>query len=355
MDKTLPARPNLDHLRGQAKTLLAQLKDGDAGAVRAFRDHLPSARGLDARALAAARIRLADAQSVVARQNGFASWPQLTRHVELLRSLEGEWHITSLEVDGANVPRVALAGSRILIDGDRFRTESPEATYEGIYTIDAEASPARIDIEFIAGPEAGNTSHGIFALDGDALTLCLGLVGSSRPEGFATRPGSGHALEQLSRASKARPADVTGGTPPPAREPVAVEREDRSAFEVPMTPLMRRLEGEWSAVELVSDGKPLPAEWLAYGSRTMKGNELKVVFGGQTMVHALVRIDEGASPIAVDYLDLRPKSHGVLSRGILEWIDGDVRFFMAPAGDPRPAGFTDRPATGTLSRWCRKH
>ena len=43
VDKKLPARPNLDHLRRQAKTLLTQLKDGEPPAAQAFIDHLPEA------------------------------------------------------------------------------------------------------------------------------------------------------------------------------------------------------------------------------------------------------------------------------------------------------------------------
>ena len=46
MDKTLPGRPNLDHLRGQAKKLLAQLAAGDAHAAQAFIEHLPAAKAL---------------------------------------------------------------------------------------------------------------------------------------------------------------------------------------------------------------------------------------------------------------------------------------------------------------------
>src|SRR5207237_157567 len=130
VNKKLPARPNLDHLRGQAKTLLAQLKDGDAAAAKAFRAHLPSSRGLSA--------------------------------------------------------------------------------------------------------EAGETCQGIFALAGDELILCLGVVGAPRPAEFATRAGSGHALEHLRRASKARPANVSGGTPVPAPA-VAVGRADPLEFEVPLT------------------------------------------------------------------------------------------------------------------------
>src|SRR5262245_576648 len=113
--KKLPARPNLEHLRGQAKALLTTLKK----------------RKKDA--------RLADAQLEVARRCGFASWPALTRHVEALRALEGEWRFTSLEIEGSPMPRGALSHSRILMDGDRFRSESPEATYDGVFTIDVEA------------------------------------------------------------------------------------------------------------------------------------------------------------------------------------------------------------------------
>src|SRR6185295_4375370 len=105
-------------------------------------------------------------------------------------------------------------------------------------------------------------------LKGDTLTFCLGLVGSSRPASFTTSPGSGHALERLRRTSAARPEGVTGGTPQPAPPAATGGPVDPSTFDVPMTPLLRRLEGQWSAVELAMDGQSMPAEWLSYGSRT---------------------------------------------------------------------------------------
>ena len=113
------------------------------------------------------------------------------------------------------------------------------------------------------------------------------------------------------------------------------------------------LEGEWLPVQLFSDGKPMPNEWLARGSRSMKGNELRVVFGGQTMVHARVRVDETTMPRPIDYFDLRAGSKGTVSHGILEWIGDEVRILMAPAGAVRPTSFTDAPQAGTLSRWRR--
>ena len=58
MSRDLPARPNLDHLRKQAKQLLQKMKLQDPDA------------------------QLADAQHALAREYGFASWPRLKAHVE---------------------------------------------------------------------------------------------------------------------------------------------------------------------------------------------------------------------------------------------------------------------------------
>jgi uncharacterized protein (TIGR03067 family) len=355
--KNLPARPNLDHLRRQAKTLLAQLNDGESEAIRTFIEHLPEARGMKPAAVRNAGFRLADAQSAIARQSGFASWPGLSRHVQQLRALEGEWAVVGLEVDAKPMPAAAFAQSRLLIDGDRFRMESPEAPYDGIFTIDAEAAPGRIDIEFVEGPEAGNSSPGIYELDGDRLTFCLGLVGATRPAGFRTEPGSGHALERLRRTSPVRPANVTGGrkraaAPDTSAPPMTV---DPTTFNVPMTPLLDRLQGEWVPTELVHDGEPMPADWLSFGSRSMSGNEVKIVFGGQTMVHAKMRIDETATPMAVDYLNLAGRHKGTLSLGIMEWAGDRVRFLMETPGKPRPTAFSCERGSGrTLSGWKKR-
>src|SRR5437660_203342 len=139
MAKKLPPRPNLDHLRSQAKTLLAALQSGDADAVATMREHLPAANGMSEEQIRKTPFRLADAQSAIARKTGFASWPQLGRHVEQLRALEGTWSFERLVIAGSTLPAMALTASRILIDGDRFRTESPEAIYEGVFNLDVEA------------------------------------------------------------------------------------------------------------------------------------------------------------------------------------------------------------------------
>ncbi|HJU39433.1 MAG TPA: hypothetical protein VJ724_07645, partial [Tahibacter sp.] len=80
--KTLPARPHLEHLKKQAKALLDAYRRGDADAFARLRESLPAARERDDAAIAAMALRLADAQSCVAREYGFASWTQLKDYVE---------------------------------------------------------------------------------------------------------------------------------------------------------------------------------------------------------------------------------------------------------------------------------
>ncbi len=60
MSLILPPRPNLDHLKKQAKDRLVDLQAASPGA------------------------QLADAQHALARDYGFASWPKLKAHVEAL-------------------------------------------------------------------------------------------------------------------------------------------------------------------------------------------------------------------------------------------------------------------------------
>ncbi len=73
MHRSLPSRPNAEHLRKQAKELLRALRIDDGDALHRAREtllHLPE------------RPMLRDAQSVIAREYGFPSWKRLISHVE---------------------------------------------------------------------------------------------------------------------------------------------------------------------------------------------------------------------------------------------------------------------------------
>ena len=74
---SLPARPSLENLANQAKSLLRSVRAQDeAGVARIVRSH-PRFTGQALSNFALAPVRLADAQLVVAREHGFPSWPGL--------------------------------------------------------------------------------------------------------------------------------------------------------------------------------------------------------------------------------------------------------------------------------------
>jgi hypothetical protein len=69
--RNLPNPPSLDHLRKQAKTLLKQVNAGDPDALALAAEFHPV-------------TNLAEAQLVIARSYGFASWPKLNHHLEVV-------------------------------------------------------------------------------------------------------------------------------------------------------------------------------------------------------------------------------------------------------------------------------
>lgn len=82
--RPLPARPNLDQYKKQAKELLKLSKSGDSEALQRVRKYHPrSAQLFDTRILSGG-FALADAQLILAREHGFDSWSKFRRHVEEL-------------------------------------------------------------------------------------------------------------------------------------------------------------------------------------------------------------------------------------------------------------------------------
>ena len=76
----LPSRPNLEHLKGQARTLQRQVRAGEKVALDTVRAFHPRPRPAES----AETFPLADAQLVLARQYGFPSWTALSRHLAVV-------------------------------------------------------------------------------------------------------------------------------------------------------------------------------------------------------------------------------------------------------------------------------
>lgn len=76
--RQLPARPNLEHLKNEAKALHKACSNGDAAALERFSASLGSRH----------EGKLTDAQRVIAREYGFPTWAALRAHVQSRRGVD---------------------------------------------------------------------------------------------------------------------------------------------------------------------------------------------------------------------------------------------------------------------------
>ena len=172
MSRHLPSRPNLDHLKNQAKDLLGDIQKSNPG------------------------WKLADAQHAVAREYGFSSWPKLKSHVE---SLAGS--LTDRGVESAGRSQHEVEGvDRSDNDGSaRGSDREEENVFAGTWIANLAKSK-----QHPANPFRTATLE--FTVVGDAVTIAQISVDASghevggrmtiRADGRerASEYGNGHAL-----------------------------------------------------------------------------------------------------------------------------------------------------------------
>lgn len=131
---SLPDRPSLTSLRKQAKSLLKSIRENDAAALERIALFHPKPDAFST---------LRDAQFVVARQYGYAGWPELCEAVETAldaaRSLSER---ASLFVDLACLSYSSTEDVRRRERATRLLNESPDLTSSDIY-----AAAAAADVE----------------------------------------------------------------------------------------------------------------------------------------------------------------------------------------------------------------
>jgi uncharacterized protein (TIGR03067 family) len=243
--------------------------------------------------------------------------------------LQGAWCVGSLEVEGETMPVNVLHEARIVIEGNRFTSTGMGSMYAGTLKLDPTTNPRRIDMTFDVGPESGNTNRGIYELKPGTWKICLATRGDARPVTFATRPGSGYALEVLKRAAgkaarlkvKALAANATATMP--------------YAGDAPAT----EFDGEWKMVSGVMNGVATEESLLKWVKRINRGNMSTVIAGAQTMLKVEFTTDSSQWPHAIDYLNLAGPNKGKRQLGIYAFERDLLKICMAAPGDGRPGEF----------------
>jgi len=131
--RELPAHPNLEQYKKQAKDLLKAWKAGAPEALARMRKHPPRS----------AKLTLAGAQFVIAREHGFDSWPSFAQQIKALSgedSLAAAWKSAENAVVAGDVERL----ERLLREHSQMlRTERPQTSWLGGLAPDYSAGDAR--------------------------------------------------------------------------------------------------------------------------------------------------------------------------------------------------------------------
>jgi uncharacterized protein (TIGR03067 family) len=257
-------------------------------------------------------------------------------------ALQGTWQYLTLKVDGKVLPRSSLAESSITIERNKFRVESPDEGYQGTFTVDEDETPHTIDITFKEGPAQGKCL-GIFEVEKDSLKICLGLAGRDRPTSFASKAGSGVALETLRRT----PAKAVG-----AKAKAAGKELPPPDFSKGNTAELAKLQGTWAMVSAERDGQPMPRSSITGAKRIAKGDETTVLINGAVFLSARMSVDPSRKPKAIDYLITSGTNRGKTQLGIYELDGGRLTLCFAKPNKDRPRDFSADAGSGhTLSVW----
>jgi hypothetical protein len=170
--RELPAHPNLEQYKKQAKDLLKAWKAGAPEALVRMRKH--QARG--------AKLTLASAQFVIAREHGFESWPKLAHEIKTLAGGESLTAVWKSAEDAVVSGDVDTLEHLLRKHRQMFRTERPQTSWLGGLAPDYSAGDARSIIvqnhcfenwgefaSYAAGLKDGRSALARFELAADAI------------------------------------------------------------------------------------------------------------------------------------------------------------------------------------------
>ncbi len=124
-----------------------------------------------------------------------------------LERQQGSWVAVSFRRDGQETPREIVQTITRTVEGDHVVWKRDGKNFAGTsLVLDPGQDPKAIDVIADGGPTRGKRVLGIYKLENDKLTLCMGDPDQSRPREFKAEKGSGHTLmvftRQLAPASR---------------------------------------------------------------------------------------------------------------------------------------------------------
>ena len=120
-----------------------------------------------------------------------------------LKSIAGNWTVTSRETDGEKSPAEAFKGVTVKVaaDGTATITKDGKVTRKVKWVnMDPTQKTKTVDVEVVEGDDKGKTLLAIYRVEGDQFTVCVANSGKDRPTAFSTEADSGRTLMTYTRA-----------------------------------------------------------------------------------------------------------------------------------------------------------
>jgi uncharacterized protein (TIGR03067 family) len=113
-----------------------------------------------------------------------------------LEKLAGVWICVSATNDGKPVAEETVKQLRLTMTQEGgYKTERGDhVLFDNRCKIDPAKTPKQIDLIGTEGENKGKAAQGIYALDGDTLTICYTMPGKECAQGFESKPGSAATL-----------------------------------------------------------------------------------------------------------------------------------------------------------------
>ena len=238
-----------------------------------------------------------------------------------LAKFQGAWQLVSAETDGKKTPEDVVAKIRVVISGKthtvRFGDEV--LAHDVGFEVDPTASPRSTTDTINDGPDKGKEIRGIYRLEGDTLTSCVGPVGGPRPVEFTAKAGSGQTLRVFRRVKDDAKAEAARAE-------------------------QKRFEGTWKFVSMVIGGKPVPEENFKDSRLVFEGD--RFTSKGAETARGTYAVDPTGKPKTIDITIPLDSGKNITMLGIYE-LEGDTyKICSAPPGRPRPKEFSSPEGTG---------
>jgi uncharacterized protein (TIGR03067 family) len=226
--------------------------------------------------------------------------------------LRGTWQLVSAETDGKKTPDEQVKQIRVIIEGDHHTVMFGDkaVVHKVRFTLDPTTAPRSIEDHLDQEPYKGKTIRGIYRVEGDRLTSCVGPIDCPRPSEFVAKTGSGWTLRHFRRVEPAPVADSGG--------------KDYRAFE-----------GTWRFTSLRIGGKDIPVVAFKEARLICKGRDFTYL-DAEGLSRGTFSLGVDQSPRTIDTTFTEGPLKGQSMIGIYE-LEGDTyRVCMNLSGKDRP-------------------